>query len=53
MSQTIITVLLAVLTFTCCIAREKKPILNATLKGYHSGGAIDEGSNRIIIFPFS
>ena len=39
--QTIITVLLAALTFTCCIAKEKKPVINATLKGYPSG-TIDE-----------
>jgi len=39
--QTIITALLAVLTFTCCMAREKKPAIKARLKGYPSG-AIDE-----------
>ena len=37
----IIIASLAVLTFTCCIAKEKKSIINATLKGYPSG-AIDE-----------
>ena len=37
----IITILLAVLTFTCCMAREKKPAIKARLKGYPSG-AIDE-----------
>ncbi len=40
-SRTIITALLAVLTFTCCMAREKKPAIKARLKGYPSG-AIDE-----------
>ena len=39
--KTIITALLAVLTFTCCMAREKKPAIKARLKGYPSG-AIDE-----------
>ena len=39
--KTIITILLAVLTFTCCMAREKKPAIKARLKGYPSG-AIDE-----------
>ena len=38
--QIIITALLAVLTFTCCMAK-KKPAINATLKGYPSG-TIDE-----------
>ena len=33
--------MLAVLTFTCCMAREKKPAIKARLKGYPSG-AIDE-----------
>ena len=41
MQRTIITILLAVLTFTCCMAREKKPAIKARLKGYPSG-AIDE-----------
>ena len=36
----IITALLAVLTFTCCMAK-KKPAINATLRGYPSG-TIDE-----------
>lgn len=39
--KTIITAMLAVLTFTCCMAREKKPAIKARLKGYPSG-AIDE-----------
>ena len=38
--RTIITALLAVLTFTCCIAK-KKPELNTRLAGYPSG-TIDE-----------
>lgn len=38
--QTIITILLAVFTFTCCMAK-KKPVVNTTLRGYPSG-AIDE-----------
>ena len=36
----IITAMLAVLTFTCCMAK-KKPAINATLRGYPSG-TIDE-----------
>ena len=39
--KTIITALLAVLTFTCCMAKEKKPAIKATLRGYPSG-VIDE-----------
>lgn len=37
----IIIALLAVLTFACCIAKEKKSVLKANLKGYPSG-TIDE-----------
>ena len=39
--KTIITAMLAVLTFTCCMAKEKKPAIKTRLKGYPSG-AIDE-----------
>ncbi len=39
--KTIITALLAVLTFTCCMAKEKKPAIKAMLRGYPSG-VIDE-----------
>lgn len=39
--KTIITALLAVLSFTCCMAKEKKPAIKATLRGYPSG-TIDE-----------
>jgi hypothetical protein len=39
--KTIITALLAVLTFTCCMAKEKKPAIKTTLRGYPSG-TIDE-----------
>lgn len=41
MKKTIITALLALLASTCCIAKEKKPVLNDKLRGYPSG-AIDE-----------
>lgn len=33
----IITALLALLASTCCIAKEKKPVLNDKLRGYPSG----------------
>ena len=39
--KTIITALLALLASTCCIAKEKKSVLNDKLRGYPSG-AIDQ-----------